>query len=244
MGFFARNLAIAASLVCFAQAAVAQGDATQRAPLDLDGRMPAEQLEDMGGYKRVLFWSSESGIWLEVFRAKAITGLVEDSQSYFKRIVADGRQWQWRNEGFVPLIVNEAVAAGPVSNADFKEALQPFEADLASLPENGSANLAFLHRPQDAEPIKAVWLATTSVCAEGGASCPLVILRPGRDPRAIYISLDSAWGFYEAKGKTYVEYQRQAEVVQIDLETGAETVLAMIEPTTASSPPKEPRHAE
>lgn len=79
----------------------------------------------------MLFWSVPDGLWIEVFHGRDVTGLVDDPRSYFKRIVAGGRQWQWRNKGFVPLIAEEAVAAGPASAEDFAAAIAPFSDDLA-----------------------------------------------------------------------------------------------------------------
>lgn len=239
-----RHVAIVALLGALSQPAFAQVNALEKTTLDLDGKLPPEQLQDWKGGKRVLFWSVPDGAWLEIFHAGDVTGLVEDDRSYFKRIVADGRQWQWRNEGFVPLVASVAVAAGPTSDEDFNAALSIFEADLAEKPANGPGNTTFLHRLKTGETVKAVQLATTTICAAGGSECPLVILRPGHDPKAYFFSLDSEWGFYEAGDKLFVEYQQPTSVVQIDLDTGKETELEMIKPKAAQSPPNHPRHVE
>ncbi|WJS87221.1 hypothetical protein [Paracoccus sp. TOH] len=240
----ARHIAFAALLGVLSQPAFAQVNAPEKTTLDLDGKLPPEQLQEWEGGKRVLFWSVPDGAWIEIFRAGNVTGLVEDNRSFFKRIVADGRQWQWRNEGFVPLVAEVAVAAGPTNDDDFDAAVSIFEADLAEKPSNGAGNMTFLHRTEKGEIVKAVQLATTTICAAGGSECPLVVLRPGRDPQAYFFSLDSAWGFFEAGGKLQLEYQRPKAVVQVDMATGNETELEMIEPKAAQSPPNHPRHVE
>lgn len=244
MKLIARHIALAVLLGVLSQPAIAQVNAPEKTTLDLDGKLPPEQLQDWEGRKRVLFWSVPDGAWLEIFRAGSVTGLVEDDRSYFKRIVADGRQWQWRNEGFVPLVAQEAVAAGPTSDEDFSTALSIFEDDLAEMPANGAGNMTFMHRLETGETVKAVQLATTTICAAGGAVCPLVVMRPGHDPKAYFFSLDSAWGFFEAGDTLVLEYQQPTAVVQIDLDTGKETELEMIEPKAAQSPPNHPRHVE
>lgn len=244
MKLTARHIAFAALLGVLSQPAFAQMHAPEKTTLDLDGKMPPEQLQEWEGGKRVLFWSVPDSAWLEIFRAGDVTGLVEDGRSYFKRIVADGRQWQWRNEGFVPLVAEIAVAAGPTSDKDFSAAVSVFEADLAEKPTNSPGNMTFLHRLETGETLKAVQLATTTICAAGGSECPLVILRQGRDPKAYFFSLDSEWGFFEAGDKLFLEYQEPSSVVQIDLHTDKETELEMIEPKAAQSPPNNPRHVE
>lgn len=244
MKLTAGHIALAALLGVLSQPAFAQVNALEKTTLDLDGKLPPEQLQEWEGRKRVLFWSVPDGAWLEIFRAGNVTGLVEDDHSYFKRIVADGRQWQWRNEGFVPLVAEIAVAAGPTSDEDFEAALSIFEADLAEKPANSAGNMTFLHRLETGETVKAVQLATTTICAAGGSECPLVVVRPGREPQAYFFSLDSAWGFFETDGRLFLEYQRPTGVMQIDLDTGKETELEMIQPKAAQSPPNHPRHVE
>lgn len=244
MKLTARHIVLAALLGVLSQPAFAQVNAPEKTTLDLDGKLPPEQLQEWEGRKRVLFWSVPDGAWLEIFRAGNVTGLVEDDHSYFKRIVADGRQWQWRNEGFVPLVAEIAVAAGPTSDEDFEAALSMFKADLAEIPANGAGNMTFLHSLETGETVKAVQLATTTICAAGGSECPLVVMRPGRDPKAYFFSLDSAWGFFETDGRFFLEYQRSTSVMQIDLDTGKETELDMIQPKAAQSPPNHPRHVE
>ncbi len=244
MKLTARHIALAALLGVLSQPAFAQVNAPEKTTLDLDGKLPPEQLQEWEGGKRVLFWSVPDEAWLEIFHAGNLTGLVEDDHSYFKRIVADGRQWQWRNEGFVPLVAEIAVAAGPTSDEDFEAALSIFEADLAETPANSAGNMTFLHRLETGETVKAVQLATTTICAAGGSECPLVVVRPGREPQAYFFSLDSAWGFFETDGRLFLEYQRPTGVMQIDLDTGKETELEMIQPKAAQSPPNHPRHVE
>lgn len=80
--------------------------------------------------------------------------------------------------------------------------------------------MTYLFRSGSGETIKGVRLATTSICAEGGAQCPLVVLREGQPPKTIFINLDLPWGFLEADGRVFVEYQLEAAVSQIDLGTG------------------------
>lgn len=223
---------------------LAQDNPADRSVIDLDGQAPVELLQEWQGGKRVLFWSVSDGLWIEVFHGRDVTGLVDDPRSYFKRIVADGRQWQWRNQGFVPLIAEEAVAAGPTSAEDFATAIASFSDDLAETPENSSANMTYLFRSGSGETIKGVRLATTSICAEGGAQCPLVVLREEQPPRVIFINLDLPWGFLEADGRIFVEYQLETAVSQIDLGTGAVSQLNMIEPAPAQSPPRNPRYVE
>lgn len=239
-----RYIAIAGLAGLLTNPVLAQDNPADRTVIDLDGQAPAELLQEWQGGKRVLFWSVPDGLWIEVFHGRDVTGLVDDPRSYFKRIVAGGRQWQWRNKGFVPLIAEEAVAAGPASAEDFAAAIAPFSDDLAETPENSPANMTYLFRSGSGETIKGVRLATTSICAEGGAQCPLVVLREGQPPKTIFINLDLPWGFLEADGRVFVEYQLEAAVSQIDLGTGAVTQLNMIEPAPAQSPPRNPRYVE
>lgn len=104
--------------------------------------------------------------------------------------------------------------------------------------------MTFLHRLETGETVRAVQLATTTICAVGGSECPLVVMMPGQDPQAHFFSLDSAWGFFERNDKLFLEYQKPMGVTQIDLNTGEEIELEMIEPKVAQSPPNHPRHVE
>lgn len=239
-----RYIAIAGLAGFLASPVLAQDNPADRSVIDLDGQAPAELLQEWQAGKRVLFWSVPDGVWIEVFHGSDVSGLVDDPRSYFKRIVADGRQWQWRNRGFVPLIAEEAVAAGATNAEDFAAAIAPFSDDLAETPENSPANMTYLFRSGSGETIKGVRLATTSICAEGGAQCPLVVLREGQLPRVIFINLDLSWGFQEAGGRIFVEYQLETAVSQIDLETGTVAQLMMIEPAPARNPPRNPRNVE
>ncbi|WP_299592500.1 hypothetical protein [uncultured Tateyamaria sp.] len=232
------------ALVCaLATPASAQDSFRTKIDVDLDGAAPDELVEHWQDGQRVLFWSKSDALWVEVFRGQDIVGFVDDPRSYFKRIVADGRQWQWRDVGFVPLIADQAVAAGVASDADFAAAIIPFQNDLASTPENSAANLAYLFRAKSGETLKAIHLATTSICTGGGSVCPLVIIRDGKEPSVVFVKLDLPWGFFEAKDRIFVEYQLDEGVTQIDLDTGAVSDLVLIEPVSAESPPRRPRDA-
>lgn len=233
-----------ALIAALSTSASADDSGQEKSTLDLDGRLPLELLQDRSGQKHILFWSVPDEAWLEVFQGANVTGMVDDNHSYFKRIVADGRQWQWRNSGFVPLVADEAVPAGTTSDADFEDAIGLFADDLAELPENSPANMTFQLETGAGEEIKAIRLASTSICLAGGSQCPLVILREGHEPQSYLISLESSWGFFESGDALFVEYQQPTSVVQINLETGEESQLEMIPPRIALSPPKEPRHVE
>lgn len=239
-----RQIACAALLCGLVQPGWSQDAHGQKTSLDLDGKSPMEILQEWDGGKRVLFWSAPDKTWIEVFHAKQFTGLVDDERSFFKRIVADGRQWQWRNEGFVPLVAEVAVPAEQTSEADFQAASAVFAADLAELPANGAGNFTFLHQTGAGEGIKVVQLATTTICAAGGSECPLVVLRPQQPPKAYFVRLDSAWGLSDQGGKVYLEYQLDNAVARIDLDTGAEVEISLVAPRAAPSPPSHPRHAD
>lgn len=241
---FIRQIFAALVLTATPFSGLAQESVPGKDTLDLDGKLPPEQLQDWSGGKRVLFWSVPDGLWIEIFRASSVTGLVDDDRSFFKRIVADGRQWQWRNVGFVPLVAEPAVASGPTTDADFAAALTAFEADLGEVPDNSSANLTFLYTTAAGETVRAVRLVTSSICAVGGSTCPLVVLREARPPKPVFFSLEGAWGFFELGGNLLVEHQEEVGVMQIDVETGAVNRLEALVPMAAEAPPKNPRHVE
>lgn len=241
---FIRQIFAAIIVAAMPFSGVAQESVPGKDTLDLDGKLPPEQLQDWNGGMRLLFWSAPDGLWIEIFRAASVTGLVDDDRSFFKRIVADGRQWQWRNIGFVPLVAEPAVASGPTTDADFTAALAAFEADLGEVPGNSPANLTFLYTTAAGETVRAVRLVTSSICAVGGSTCPLVVLREAQPPKPVFFSLEGAWGFFEVGGKLLVEHQEEAGVMQIDVETGAVNRLEAVVPMAAEAPPKNPRHVE
>ena len=241
---FTRQIMAALVLAATPFSGFAQESVPGKDILDLDGKLPPEQLQDWNGGKRVLFWSVPDGLWVEIFRANSVTGLVDDDRSFFKRIVADGRQWQWRNVGFVPLVAEPAVASGSTTDADFAAALAAFEADLGEQPDNSSANQTFLYTTAAGETVRAVRLVTTSICAVGGSTCPLVVLRDAQPPKPVFFSLEGAWGFIEEEGNLLVEHQEELGVVQIDVETGTVNRLEAHVPMAAEAPPKNPRHVE
>lgn len=244
MKLFTRQIVAALLLFATPCSVFAQESVPGKDILDLDGKLPPEQLEDWQGGKRVLFWSVPDGLWIDIFRAKSVSGLVDDDRSFFKRIVSEGRQWQWRNIGFVPLVSDPAVASGPTTDADFAAALVPFETDLGEIPGNSPANLTFLYTTASGENVKAVRLVTTSICALGGTTCPLVVLREARPPKPVFFSLDGTWGFFEAGDNLLVEHQEEKGIMQIDVETGVVNRLEAVVPVAAESPPKNPRHVE
>lgn len=240
-----RPIVVAAIISLSGLPALSQVDnPADRRLLDLDGASPEEMLQNVPGGQRLLFWSEPNSVWVEVFRAPSVEGLVDDPRSYFKRVVAGGRQWQWRNEGFVPLLSAPAVVSGTASDDDFTEAMTLFSGELAEAPENSAANMVYQFAAPDGQKFKAIQLATTGLCMNGGAVCPLVVLQEGREPIAHLHNLTQEWGFHHENGRTFIEFQSDTSILQIDLANGAERQLAMIAPVAAPNPPRHPRLRE
>ena len=240
-----RPIVIAAFVSLSGLPALSQVDnPSDRRLVDLDGASPDEMLQNTADGQRLLFWSEPDTVWVEVFRAPSVEGLVDDPRSYFKRIVSGGRQWQWRNEGFVPLLSAPAVVSGSANDEDFNAAVAALSGDLAEAPENSAANMVYQFIAPDGHTFKAVQLATTSLCMKGGSVCPLVVIQSGREPVIHLNDLSQDWGFHYENGRTFVEFQSQTSILQIDLDGGAQRQLSMIAPVAAPDPPRHPRLRE
>jgi hypothetical protein len=241
VNFASRYGVIAGVLGLLAFPVFAQDRAGARWEIDLDGKVPPEVIQVWGGGHRVLYWDEKERAWIELYHGSTVIGLVDDPKSFFKRIVSDGRQWQWRNVGFVPLVAEPAVAAGQASEEDFAAAIAPLIGDLAEAPENSSANILYLFKRKNGPEVRAVRLASTVLCSEGGSVCPLVVQREDQPPLAVSFSLDAPWGFNEVGGRLYVEYQKDNELVQVDVVTGTTQNLGVIAPKKAEGQIREPR---
>lgn len=233
-----------ATLVSTEVSADGVGKFASKRSIDLDGKAPAELLQEWDGGQRVLFWSDSDRVWIQLFQGGRVSGVIDDDHSYFKRLVVDGRQWQWRNTGYVPLIEEAAVPASSTTDADFVAAVASLGADLGDQVQNSVANTTYLLKLKDADPVKGVFLASTVLCREGGAVCPVVLFLDGKPAFHTYLSQDAAWGLSSENGDLIFEYQLTTSVMQIDVQTGSEHELKQIEPRAAEEAPQRPRDAE
>lgn len=238
----ASSVIIASAFVLLAMPVSAQKGA--KIEIDLDGRGPFELLQDWNGGQRVLYWSSEDQLWVELFEAQSISGLADDANSRLKQIVSGGRHWQWRNTGYVPLVAQPAVPAGPTTEADFAAAIEHLHPDLGEPVQNSAANTTYQMQASTAGPVKAVALASTVLCQEGGAVCPVVLFSGGVPTSHTYLSQEDVWGLTISDGLPVLEVQQPASLLQIDVTTGAERELPQFAPRAAEDAPNRPRHID
>lgn len=217
-------------LVLLCLSVEAQADTKER--IDLDNIAPSELLIAEGDVWTVHYWSSQNGMWLELFRSDSeIEGFVEDPQSSLSQIKSDGRFWQWRDVAYVPLVSQDPITSGPLSNEDFSKAVE-FVGDFDEVPENSPANME-LAIEVAGEPSIGALLGGTVFCSLGGTNCPIVLFKDGEPQSAVYVTLSQSWGIsrrFNENGYPYIETQQEKSLLLVDGETGEEVELLGIAP--------------
>lgn len=221
---------------------------TSRVSVDLDGAAPAELIEKLAdGHSRLLFWSSESASWLELFRTSGAGGidLLEDPRSSLKMLQADGRSWQWRNEGYVPLVGEVVSPKGQLGERDYARAVQALDAHFDQIPPRSMVDGVYALDLEGAgELTTGVFLRQGELCALGGSLCPLILMSLKGADRRVDLDAGLPWGISSAKGPSgvrQIEEQRATSVEQIDPITGASGEIEMVRPKAAGEAPYAPR---
>lgn len=225
--------------LCLATAAQADTKET----IDLDNMAPAELLITEGDVRTVHYWSSQNEMWLELFRSNSeIEGFAEDPQSSLSQIKSGGRFWQWRDVAYVPLVSQEPIISGQLTDEDFAMAVE-FIGDFEDVPENSPANME-LSIEVAGEPSTGALLGGTVFCSLGGTNCPIVIFKDGAPQSAVYVTISQSWGVSRRSndnGFPYIESQQENSLLLIDGETGEEVELQGIAPSRSEPQPQSPK---
>ena len=220
--------------------------ADTKTQVDLDGIPPQELLTTNDEGSQVHFWSAQNELWIEVFSTEGVVeGFSEDPQSSLSRIKSGGRFWQWRNDAYVPLVAEEPIFEGPLSDEDLAAAVQ-FIGDYDTVPANSVANT--LVRIETGGRVDKIALLGGSVfCSLGGTNCPLVAFIGGKPSGIAYVSINLPWGFSSEVGSNgfpVLEVQQEKSIILKDMETGAETVIDGLPPVRSEPQQQMPRDFE
>lgn len=227
--------------VVLSLASAAQADSKET--IDLDNAAPAELLITEGDSRTVHYWSRQNEMWLELFRSNSdIEGFAEDPQSSLSQIKSGGRFWQWRDDAYVPLVSQEPILSGELTDEVFAKAVM-FLGDFDEVPENTPANME-LAIEVAGEPSIGALLGGTVFCSLGGTNCPIVIFKDGSPQSAVYVTISQSWGISlrsNANGFPYVETQQEKSLLMIDSQSGEEFEIQGITPRRSEPQPQSPK---